>query len=267
MQARRPPPCSASAGPDRRDGRPARRRMRTLAALALVAVGSGAAMCRPPPDPDGEPSMARPLTLDEWQTDDVNCRKGDCADWYLVRLRDRGTLHVELAPGPAEGREALVLGVADHRAHGLAEEPSTAGRPASLAREVTPGPYFVTVRAPAKSGARPYRLRAWLEVPQAAPAPPPPPPEPRFHTLDTELLEVEKGAGGEQFVLFGLGRRDGMRPGQRGRLVQDGQSLGELEVRDVFPEGSRARLLGSPARPITPHARVEIDVPLEPEEP
>jgi hypothetical protein len=234
-----------------------------LAAFALLGLLQGAATCRPPPDPDGDPSGAKPLGLDEWHADGLDCRHGDCADWYLVRLRDRGTLHVEVDAKPGDPKASFSLAMADGRAQVLEESAHPAGQTAALQHEVTPGAYFVRVSAPAKSPLVAYQLRASLEVPKAAA--PPPPPEPRFRTLEAEVLEVEGPSGGQQFVLFGRGESDGLRRSQRGRLVQNGETLAAVEVTEVFPEGTRARLLGPPTRPITPQATVQIDIPLDSE--
>jgi hypothetical protein len=96
-----------------------------------------------------------------------------------------------------------------------------------------------------------------VRIPEA----PPPPPPPRFDTLETEVLELETTRGATEYVLFGLGQNDRMAPGLRGRLVQDGENIAEIEVEEVYAEGARARLLGSPSQPITPRATVQIDVP------
>lgn len=240
------------------------RRPAAVAALALLGMALGAATCRTPPDPDGDPGGARPLGLDEWHADGLDCRHGDCADWYLVRTRDKGTLRVEVDAKPGDPKASYSVALADGRAQILDEASHPTGQTASMQHEVTPGAYFVRLSEPPKSPVVAYQVRASVEAPKAVA--PPPPPAPRFRTLEAEVLEVEGPPGGQQFVLFGRGQSDGLRPSQRGRLVQDGQTLATVEVTEVFAEGTRARLLGPPSAAITPRATVQIDIPLDDDE-
>jgi hypothetical protein len=77
------------------------------------------------------------------------------------------------------------------------------------------------------------------------------------------VLEVEGRPGDPRSVLISRGERDGIRPGLRGRMLQDGEEIATVEIVDVYPDGSRARIDGTLRAPITPDTRVEIDVPLD----
>jgi hypothetical protein len=46
-------------------------------------------------------------------------------------------------------------------------------------------------------------------------------------------------------------------------LIQDGEEIATVEIVDAYPDGSRARIEGTLRAPITPDARVEIDIPLD----
>ena len=79
---------------------------------------------------------------------------------------------------------------------------------------------------------------------------------------DAEVLEVDE-PGNPEAVLIGIGRDAGIQKGYRGRLVADGETLAPVVIETVYPEGSRALIDGPLRGPITPGARVEIDVPVE----
>ncbi len=58
------------------------------------------------------------------------------------------------------------------------------------------------------------------------------------------------------------GRADGLGPGMRGRLIDDGRPIATVEIVDSYEEGSRARIEGALLAPIRPDTRAEIDVPV-----
>jgi hypothetical protein len=76
------------------------------------------------------------------------------------------------------------------------------------------------------------------------------------------VLEVEKkGGAAATNVLIDGGRRDALRAGLRGRLVDGQRTLGRVVVVEVFEEGSRARVEGPLSGDITPETVAEIEVP------
>src|SRR4030095_14214787 len=108
-----------------------------------------------------------------------------------------------------------------------------------------------------------YALRAGFKA--APPPPPAPPPAPRFETRRAAVLEVEGGRTSEQTVLLDAGEAAQLRPGMRGVLVDAGKKLGSVVIVNVYPDGSRARVEGVLAGPISPRTVAEIQVPLAPE--
>lgn len=215
--------------------------------------------CVTPPDPDGEPGTATLLPLGSSRHDQLDCRGGDCADWYRIRLDARGELFFEVSALDAETAATpytLTLNSGRNRRLGQADEVGPGLK--RMRWKAAAGHYLLAVTAPQKSRLLRYQLLARFE-----PEPPPPPPAPRFEQLSSEVLEVEGRPGDPRSVLLDRGEKDGIRPGLRGRLMQDGEEIATVEIVDAYPDGSRARIEGTLLAPITPDARVEIDVPLD----
>jgi hypothetical protein len=84
---------------------PLRRRFwRRAWAASVVLLWTGCAT--PAPDPDGEPGSATSLSLNSARRDQLDCRRswprrvffrerGDCTDWYRIRLPARGDLFID----------------------------------------------------------------------------------------------------------------------------------------------------------------------------
>ena len=254
--------------------------MRLLrSALILVpALAMSCSMCQPPPDPDGVRTGSLPLELDTWQRGSLDCGAGDCADWYHFETAQEGRLQVDLArvAGAAENEEqkpafSLVLSDAEG---GVLEEVQSEGRPRvaimnpnEKGRYLAAQTFHVTVATPAEGeGKLDYELRAVFTpkpkpkparaAPQSKPAPP------KFRTVKGQLLEVEARADGGEAVLIDQGSRAGIERGQRGRLLIGGRKVAEIEILDVYPDGSRAAVRGSLGSALTPDTVAEVDVPL-----
>jgi hypothetical protein len=73
---------------------------------------------------------------------------------------------------------------------------------------------------------------------------------------------VEARADGGEAVLIDQGSRAGVERGQRGRLLVGGRKVAEIEILDVYPDGSRALVRGSLGSALTPDTVAEVDVPL-----
>jgi hypothetical protein len=115
-----------------------------------------------------------------------------------------------------------------------------------------PGVYMVSLSTPAESaGVMDYEIRVAF-------TPKPAPEGPRYRQVSAVVLEVEGG----KVVLIDKGRRQGLAVGQRGRLLEAGQKIGDIEIVDVYSDGSRVTIHGELSGEITPSTVAEVDVPL-----
>lgn len=235
-----------------------------LPLLLLAALGVLACRTPPPPDPDGTRVGALRIGLDRSHDDVLDCERNDCADWYRTAARERGTLAIEVTTArgtaPAPAFDVVLEDAAGNpldRARGTGEAEVRVSSP------VGPEAYFFAVRAGASRETLRYRVRTRFEpLPPPPPPPPPPEPEPRFETLSVSVLEVEGWGDDTRAVLLEHGADRGLERGLRGRLVDGGETIGEIVVEEVYPEGSRARVEGALLSPVTPQTVAEIDVPL-----
>jgi hypothetical protein len=222
--------------------------------------------CQPPPDPDGVAIGAQPLELGSWRRDALDCGEGDCSDWYRFETTEPGTLRIAAVRVEDERKlPEFSLALAD--ADGNVLEQATSGgkprvriaHPKEKGSHAPAGTFTLAVQTPPEGGgALAYELRVTFE-------PKPSPParvEPRFQAVKASLLEVEKRADGGAAVLIDQGSRSGIARGQRGRLLIGGQKLADIEILDVYPDGSRALVRGSLGAALTPDTVVEVDVPL-----
>jgi hypothetical protein len=224
-----------------------------LVALAGALLVTGCA--KPQPDLDGKPAGAVPLELDSWRSDQLFCRTGDCSDWYRIQLRERGDLEVD-AVTPEGGERSFTLSLVTSGGEILTRTASAGSGRAQISWATSAGTYLIELTTTDQARrALAYDIQARFE-----PAPPPPPPPPPPEIVSAEVIEVE-GAPEPNAVLIDKGRDAGLTPGLRGRLVQDGQEIGRIEVQDVYPEGSRLRISGPLTAPITPKTQAEIEIP------
>ncbi len=226
--------------------------------VALLVAG-----CAKPPDLDAEPGGAQVLALGEPHDDTLDCRHGDCVDWYRIEVPGRGRLVVEVSAlaseAPPPGFSAML---ADDRGTAL-DHAESAGQVSVRLEAQAPdrAAYLVEVERREPRPPLGYRIEARYEPPPP-PRAPAPPPKPEFEKVRSAVLQVERQDGRVTAVLLESGSGQGMRPGLRGSLVQGGRVIAQIEVIDVFPEGSRARVDGALAAPITASTMAEIDVPL-----
>jgi len=252
-----------------------RRAARVLIPLIPV-LGLSCSMCQPPPDPDAVPSGSQPLELARWHRDALDCGEGDCADWFHFETPSAGALRIDVARLAGDEDEdededeeevpefSLALAGAEGKVLGDAKNggktriqlahPKKSGRYADAQR------FAVAVSTPAEGeGALAYELRVTF-----TPKPRPPTPravQPRFRTVKAALLEVESRPDGGDAVLIDQGSRSGIERGQRGRLLAGAKKIADIEIVDVYPDGSRAAIRGALGAALTPDTVAEVDVP------
>jgi hypothetical protein len=247
-----------------------RRAPAVLGALAVCAVGCVSREPAPPPDADATQETSRAISYASPHADRLDCRKGgsgDCADWFNFQPTAPGTLRLVVVPAPAPAGEApgapvpFELTVADETGNVVGRAVAGA-EPAAVSLEVRdPQVFYASVVVPPGTRSQAYQLTFESQL---RAAPPPVPAPPTGKTQRWTVLEVDKRGGtAETRVLIDGGRRDAIRNGQRGRLVDGQRTLGRIVVIEVFEEGSRARVEGPLSGEITPETVAEIEVPAD----
>lgn len=226
--------------------------------LAAALVVSGCSLFRPG-DPDGQHEGARPLELGAVAHDSLKSDEGDWADWYAIQVDRKGPVSIQLEPdtGPAWNVEVELL-VYDEKGTVL-ENVRTQGKPElSVRPELAPGKYYIAVGAATAGNVVPYTLVAREEkrAPAAASPAAKPPPRPAVETRRGTVLEISDHG---HAVLLDVGKSQGIEVGQKGRLLAGGATVGSLEIVEVYPEGSLAKLSGDAVAPA--NSTAEIDVP------
>jgi len=244
-----------------------RRALFALTAIPVLALSCST--CQPPPDPDGVATGSQPLAIGEWERDALDCAEGDCSDWYHLETSAPGTLRVA-AVRVEDERELPEFSVVLADAEGkVLEQGANGGEtrvrftyPKEKGRYAPAGRFTLAVQTPTEGeGALGYELRVTFA---AKPAPKPAAPRvepPRVRAVRAALLEVEERADGGQAVLLDQGSKSGVATGQRGRLLVGGKKVAEIEIIDVYPDGSRALVRGSLGAALTPDTVAEVDVP------
>jgi hypothetical protein len=228
-------------------------------AAGLVALLVCAACAKPPPDLDAQATGAQALALETWHPDSLDCTKRvmDCGDWYAFPVPGEGRVQVDVvkkADDQPTPQFELVLG--DASGHELERRGNQGQSRVQIKAAARTPRMTVAVLTPAGSkGRMSYEIRARFEPRREAPAP-------RIEHVSAVVLEVETSPGGGQAVLIDKGRKAGFTPGLRGRLLEGGQKIADIEIVDVYPDGSRAAIRGTLAAPITPSTVAEVDVPL-----
>ena len=229
--------------------------------LCLAGTLTVAAACRTPRDLDGLPAGASSLPLNQWRTDQLHCKRGDCADWYRVVVAKRGHLNIEMsAPVFDSQAHPMTLTLADEHARSL-DETGSSEPTLTVGSPLKPGPFLVRVKSPEQQRrALGYDIIAHFV--KWEPPPPPAPLPPQFEVLESEVLEHERRPGEPESVLLSRGRQDGLVENLYGRLLNGDAEIARIQLIDVYPDGSRARLLDTPQAVITPSTRAEIDIPV-----
>lgn len=87
------------------------------------------------------------------------------------------------------------------------------------------------------------------------------PPQPVW--LTSEVLDVEETSGRPSAVMLEAGAPDGVSSGMRGELFEGDAVIGRIEIVDVYPTGSRAKILGGLSAPVSfdTYSRIELSPP------
>ncbi len=247
-------------------------------ALAWVAlaigpgcVGSTAEIAETAPGRD----TAEPLRLEQNVSGQLDCSAGVCLRWYRIEQPGAGELQIDIHARAQAQAEAAVpdfdVRLEDSSGQLLWGFAPTGRSPRKLRRLLGPGTYFLSLRSIGDVQgplafeilARVVAVQPTLPGSEAIPAPTarrgPRRPEIWMHA---EIVRVEGRAGLPSYVVLDLGRRDELRVGLTGELLENGAAIVAFQLVDVDDRSSRARLLGPPATPITYATRARVRVPL-----
>jgi hypothetical protein len=229
--------------------------------VALVALLIGCATT------EEQKRLAAPvLEGGVWTEAALHCRKNDCQNLYQVVMTRSGSVKVTVNAPADPALPDFTLELQDRDGHVIAEDRKLMKRPREVIRGLTPGLYVVAIKGRdtrddrlsykvrydlVKKGTKKAKRRSKAKAkPKRTVAKPPPPPAPR-NWIGSEVLEVERQGGEPVAVLLEAGTSQGMKPGLRGELVEGDKTIAQLEVVDVYAEGSRARIIGALTAPIT----------------
>jgi hypothetical protein len=247
-----------------------------VAAVSMAAgcalLGTGRSSPPEPAVPEAEASSPTPaaetdpgrLVLDQWRQGWLHCAAQKCQNSYTVEVPRRGKLRVDARAPGGQGLPDFGVVIEDlqNRLVGASIRPQE--RPRLVRKDVEPGLYRVQVYALGSNGEMlSYDLVAKLEKKRTAAKPRPKPrkPKPEFRVVKSEILEVEREGGEPTFVLIEAGERQALTPGLTGHLIENGNRIAGIKVVEVFPDGSRVRIVDRLSAPITIETTAEIRVP------
>jgi hypothetical protein len=98
-------------------------------------------------------------------------------------------------------------------------------------------------------------------VPEPIEELPPEPPAPQAVWVVAEVLDVEEADGEPTAVMIEAGAPDGIVPGLQGELYEDDAVIGQIEVVEVYPSGSRAKIVGPLTAPVSFDTLSRIQIP------
>jgi hypothetical protein len=242
-----------------------------------------------------EAAGAVAVSIGEWQKDHLHCAVERCDNFYWIDVPHSGDLRVEVYAPWGAGLPDFGVVLLDQMGKPIAAPKEPSARPARLASRVSPGRYTVRVHAMGSIDGRiGYELIANFQAakrggksaatsgadsksappkpakePQAAKKPKAPAPAPvttptasgssRGKVVATaEVLELEQEGGEPVYVLLDAGEPQKVRVGMRGRLHEGAATIGEIEIIEVYRDGSRAKLLGGLSGEITIDTAAEI---------
>ncbi len=231
--------------------------MRTHTPL-LVFLGATLISCALTPPPHGDPTGALYLEPSGSYRDQVNCPRKDCERWFRTRLSRRGDLSVAVDASLHALALRYSVRLMDSRGARLIARKANAGDlRVHLQRDLAPATYLIGVVSDADGQAFDFRLRLAFDPVPLPPAPAPP----RFETHTSAVLETVGYGQDSVAVLIESGARLGMQVGFRGVLIDGGEEIGSVVIEQVYPDGSRARIEGALASPVTHTTVARIRVP------
>jgi hypothetical protein len=238
-------------------------------AVGIVALMSGCSMIFPP-KPTPVAVKGTPLSFDQWRRGSLHCAAQSCIRLYRLEMPTPGELKVEVYSPIGAGEPDFGLMIRDKNNQLIASSTKPLERPRRVTVPVEQGQYTMRVYSQGVNGSTLiYNLVARLtgasEPAQKSASKPPSRPievpsegteEPEV-TISTpmapavptggiraEVLDMEMGEGDEKFVLIDAGEPEGLVIGMRGSLIESDAVIGQVEVVEVFSDGSRAALIG-----------------------
>jgi hypothetical protein len=249
-----------------------------LVVLACIAVSFGAGCVGSPPEiveTDSGRDTAEVLGLEQPVSGQLDCDAGVCRRWYRIEQPRAGELQIDVHARTGDDVPDFDVRLEDDRGELLWGFAPTGRSPRKLRRVLAPGSYLLLlssvgdVRGPLAFEilARVVARESSLPDPGAIRAAPnsrssrhgPHRPELWMHA---EIVRVEGRAGLPTYVVLDAGRRDELRVGLAGELLEDETSIAAFELIEVDDRSSRARLLRPPTAAITYATRARVRVPL-----
>lgn len=222
---------------------------------------------------EGALSSGKPgvLSFGAFRVGRLHCAEGQCENGYDLAMAEPGQVRIEVYAPYGREKPDFGLRIEDASGKSVARSTKPYVRPRRIDKYLERGTYRVLVYSLGSNRSElRYEVTARVagEAPPArvptGPTPPPAtaPPGPEEGSavavspvdakrrLTSEVLDVEEDGGVPTFVLIEAGETEGIRPGMKGQLLERGARIAEIEVVEVFPEGSRARIQGEPGAPV-----------------
>jgi hypothetical protein len=238
---------------------------RPVLALVIAALMLGQASCGWWANRKEQKARAAAplLSLDRWEQGTLHCGRGECDEWYRLNLSQQRRIVFE-ADGPVDANlPDFAIALLDSAADELAVDRVAHRRPRRIEQTLEAGLYYIHVSALDESDiqlsyklrAKKYRAPKRVKKKSSKPKPPP------MIAVSAEVLEVERSDGEPAAVLLDVGSERGTAVGQRGELVDGDRVIGQLEIVDVYAEGSRAKIVGGLTAPISLNTSARIQQP------
>jgi len=225
------------------------------------------------PDDAKRPVAIEPVTFGEWHGGWLNCSEKRCYNLYRIEVARRGRLRVDIYAPFGANLPDFDVTLLNAVGQPVAKPARPDARPRRILKTVDPDSYVLRVDALGSGDARlEYELVAELTPLKAKPTPRPaavrkpkppspvqpkptetkpmderqdaPPPAGQQPIVSAEVLDTEIVEDAPAFVLLDAGMPQGVEVGLKGELRDEGTIIGEIEVVEVYTDGSRARILG-----------------------
>jgi hypothetical protein len=206
----------------------------------------------------------------------LHCAKGRCENGYELAIAESGEARIEAYAPYGREQPDFGLRVEDASGKSVARSVRPHVRPRRIDKYLKRGTYRVLVYSLGSNlselryevTARVAREGRPVRVPEdptpseatTRPKPEKDPPVADSPVVDSsadagrrltsEVLDVEEDGGVPSFVLIEAGETEGIQPGMKGQLLEQGARIAEIEVVEVFPDGSRARIQGDLGSPV-----------------